>query len=363
MSARALSGSAAGPRALPVRALAAASLSALIGACASASPDPSAWLPRGGGEPAAFDGLSGAELEQLERVSTDLVAALVQLPEATPAGVTLQYSPPRSAFGNTILRALEDAGYGLRRVPDDQGSRYIAYSRRFAETEAGPVTDYELRVGELRLQRAYVHDAERVFPSSLLAIEGSAARPDDIVLGDAMFREQGGDGDAFISGVRAGDELPSSVGEVTVDDFDARPADRRTSARELLDAARTRRTLAVAERPLELDGLERLRRTVLILDDAMTRNLGEANKRAVRLLVRDAGERDRFVVTACTDADGRNEASRERGARVIEEFVGHGVPLERVRLAPCIRASYRHASDDSPVPVEIVQYRPQSTER
>ena len=336
--------------------LGAALACALLGACATL-PDPGPWMPRGGGDPGAFDDMPAAERDQLARVATDLVAALVQLPELSPTSVTLQHSPPRSAFGNTVVRALEDAGYGLQRVAADQGAHYVAYSRRFSETEAGPVTDYELSVGDIVLQRAYAHDAARVFPSSLLAIEGSAARPDDIVLDDAMFREQGGDGAAFISGVRAGGELTSDVDEVTVDDLDARPAAQRTSAREVLDGARTRRTLAVAEASVELERLERLRRTVLIFDDADTRRMGAANKRAVRLLVRDARPGDLFVVTACTDVDGRDEAARTRGTRVIDEFVGHGVPPATVRLAPCVRASYRHPSDDSPVPVTVVHYR------
>ena len=341
----------------PSARLAALALALAVGGCAS-PPDPAPWLPRAGGDAAAFDGLSATELEQLRIVSTDLVAALVQLPEAVPATTTLQYSPPRSAFGNTVLRALEDAGYGLQRVAADQGPHYVAYSRRFAETESGPVTDYELSVGELRLQRAYVHAPERVLPSSLLAIENSAARPDGVLLDEALFREQGGVGDAFISGVRTAGDLPPSIGEVSVDDYDARPPDRRTSPREVLADARERRALAVAERPAALADRERLRRTVLIFDDASTRRLGLANKQAVRLLARDAGEDDLFVVTACTDADGRDEAARGRGARVVEEFLGHGLDPDAVRLGPCIRASYRHVSDDSPVPVEVVQYGP-----
>ena len=337
-------------------------LALALGGCASA-PDTSAWLPRGGGEPAAFEGRTPAELEQLARVSTDLVAALVQLPETSPASVTLQHSPPRSAFGNTVLRALEDAGYGLQRVPVDQGTHYLAYSRRFAETEAGPITDYELSVGEIRLHRAYVHEGARVLPSSLLAIEGSAVRPDQIVLESTMFREQGGEGEAFISGVRAGGEVPANVDAVAIEAFDARAPERRTPTRELLDGARTRAALAIAEGGLELESRERVRRTVLIFEDATTRLMGPANKQAVRLLARDARAGDLFVITACTDADGHDEAARRRGARVIEEFAGHGVPVGAMRLGPCTRASYRHISDDSPVPIEIVQYREPAGER
>ena len=336
-------------------------LAGTLAACAATTRDPSPWLPHGGGSAEALEGLSDTELEHLSRVSTNLVSALVQLPEVSPTTTTLQVSTPTSAFGNVVLRALEDAGYGLQRVDADQGRHYVAYSRRFAETEAGPVTDYELLVGDVRLQREYVHEGERVFPSSLLTIEGSAAVPADIVLDDAVFREQGGEGDAFISGVRVEGDLPSSVAEVAVNDFDVRPAERRTSPEEVLETARRRRALADAERgdtTLDLETYERTRRTVLIFEDAATRTMGPGNKQAVRLLARDAGEDDVFVVTACTDADGRDEASRERGARVIEEFLGYGIDAGAMRLAPCMRASFRHATDDSPVPVEIVQYRP-----
>ena len=336
-------------------------LAALVALAACASPrDPDRWLPTGGGDAAAFEDLTDVELDHLALVATNLVAALVQLPETSPANVTLQVSPPTSAFGNTVLRALEDAGYGLQRVDADQGVHYVAYRARFAETEAGPVTDYELLVGDVRLQREYVHGDTRVFPSSLLTLDGTAAAPADIVLDDAVFREQGGEDDAFISGVRTEGGAPSQVREVAVNDFDAQPEGSRTAPAEILDAARRRRALADAERgdaAIDLDDWERRRRTVLIFENAETRTMGAGNKQAVRLLARDTGPDDVFVVTACTDADGRDDASRVRGARVVEEFLGHGIAAEAVRLAPCIRASYRHASDDSPVPVEIVQFR------
>ena len=175
---------------------------ALLAACAGTPPrDDARWLPLGGGDRAAFAALESSEIEQLALVSTNLVAALVQLPELSPSTVTLQLSAPRSAFGNTVLRALEDAGYGVQRVAADQGRHYVAYRQRFAETDAGPVTDYELTVNGLRVHREYVHRDTGVYPSSLMTIEGSAAAAGGIVLDDGIFREQGGDEEAFVSGV------------------------------------------------------------------------------------------------------------------------------------------------------------------
>ena len=209
---------------------------ALLAACAGTPPrDEARWLPLGGGDRAAFAPMQTSEIEQLALVSTNLVAVLVQLPELSPSTVTLQLSAPRSAFGNTVLRALEEAGYGVQRVAADQGRHYVAYRRRFAETDAGPVTDYELTVNGLRVQREYVHRGTGVYPSSLMTVEGSEAAAGDIVLDDGIFREQGGDEEAFVSGV-SGSEIPPV--ELEAGEFDAVPDEERTGGRALLESER-----------------------------------------------------------------------------------------------------------------------------
>ena len=85
--------------------------------------------------------------------------------------------------------------------------------------------------------------------------------------------------------------------------------------------------------------------------------MGRGNKRAVAQLADTFEEGDVFSITACTDADGRNDEAQFRAVRIEEEFVSHGVVPMAVQIEPCIRASYRHKSDDSPVAVSIVQYR------
>lgn len=344
-----------------VRAILCAVSFALLAACAGTPPrDEARWLPLGGGDREAFAAMQTSEIEQLALVSTNLVAVLVQLPELSPTKVTLQLSAPRSAFGNTVLRALEDAGYGVQRVAADQGRHYVAYRQRFAETDAGPVTDYELTVNGLRVHREYLHKDTGVYPSSLMTIEGSAMAPGEVVLDDGIFREQGGDDEAFVSGVSGSATAPV---ELEAGEFDALPDEERTGGRALLEHRRLHRTLALATLDAEANARlarhERVRRAVLIFDDGASHRLGEANKQAVRLLVRAMREGDLIVVTACTDtALGiRDGVTRRHGARVIEEFLGHGLPSESVRLAPCTRPSFRHASDTSAVPVEVVQYR------
>jgi len=86
--------------------------------------------------------------------------------------------------------------------------------------------------------------------------------------------------------------------------------------------------------------------------------MGAANKQAVRLLVREFSDDDVMVIKACQDADGSDQPSMNRAIRVEEELVGYGIPTESAYIAPCARTSYRHASDDSPTPVELIHYTP-----
>ena len=335
-----------------------------LGACATSSPeapDLDGFEPRIGGNADVFDEVDPEELRRLRLVATNLVAALVQIPEMRPAVATLQVNPPTSAFGNVVVRALEDAGFGLQRVSADQGRNYVSYSQRFAQTESGPVEDFTLSVGRISLSREYVTRDGNIFPSSLMEITGTDF-VSDITLADDVFREQGGTtGTAFISGTRTGDGAVDDRGVRTVDvnDFDEVPLERRTTAESVLVRARRTYFERDAQRSLpDLERFERFRRTVLIFDDTRTQYMGAPNKRAVRLMVREFRPRDLIVIRACHDADGRNELARDHAIRVEEELASHGVPAESAWIAPCVRASYRHSSDDSPAPVEIVHYRP-----
>jgi len=322
----------------------------------NSSRDNSRYLPRIGGSEGIINTLNTQKLEILRLISIDLVSALVQLPDISPTVVTLQVIQPKTAFGNLIVRALEDAGYGLQRVSADQGLHYVQYSDRFAQTDAGPITDYVLRVGEVELSREYTENSNGVFPSSLMRVDG-AERPDLIELNDSIFKEQGGDGDIFVSGVVSGREL-SGVQEIRANQYDRTPLDLRTQrSTQLLNARRSAITRVVNSD--ELEEMIRLRRTVLIFDSPETRVMGAGNKQAVRLMARDYKTGDIYQVVACSDVDGQNEKSVLHGIRVIEEFLTHSIPIESVVKAPCRRTNFRHPSDNSPVPVEVVHHRPQ----
>lgn len=321
--------------------------------------DNSVYMPRVGGNAAVVAQTPIAELRSLQLISTNLVSALVQIPEMGVGGTTLQVSSPKTAFGNTLIRALEDVGFGIQHVSADQGLNYVTYGKRLAETEAGLVKDFSISVGDIEVKREYDITDKGVFPTSLLLIRGTQ-KIVDIVLDDSIFTEQGGSGESFISGVGSDSiNAPSTdISTVTVNDYDVTPLDKRTSQGGVLNTARQRvYAKESAENLVDLENYAQMRRTVLIFNDKGSIVMGRGNKQAVRLLAKDFRDGDVISITACTDVDGKNDASQVRGIRVEEEFVSHGIEANSIQIEPCIRASYRHNSDDSPVAVSVVQYR------
>lgn len=317
-------------------------------------------LPRIGGNIAALQKISSIERNQLQLIATNLIATLVQIPEMRPATATLQINVPKTAYGNAVVRALEDAGFGMQLVSADQGQQYVSYSKRLAETESGVVTDYSLAVGKIKLSREYQLQEDAVYPSSLMNITGTNYIA-DIELADGIFTEQGGNGNAFISGAQQTDNPDPNLKVTTVDvnSFDELPVNKRTRQDRVLAEARQRYFEAGTLRAApDLNQFTKYRRTVLIFADNSTQMLGNVNKRAVRLLVREFSDDDIMVIKACQDADGSDQPSLNRAIRVEEELAGFGVPTESAYITPCARTSYRHSSDNSPAPVELIHYRP-----
>ncbi len=348
---------------LHLRRLAALSIAVTLAACAGPGPlgvTSDALTPRISSNPLVLAETSAIERGQLQLIATNLIATLVQIPQLRPTMATLQVSTPQSAYGHALLRALEDAGFGMQLVSADQGKFYVSYSKRLSETESGEVTDYTLSVGKIGLAREYIIIEDAVYPSSLMNISGTNSIA-DIALADNIFAEQGGDGTAFISGARGGGAANPDleVSTVDVNDFDELPIDKRTRQGLVFAEARQRYFEKEAERSTpNLADYDKHRRTVLIFDDNSTQMLGNTNKLAVRLLMSEFSDDDIILIKACQDADGSDRPSMNRAIRVKEEVSGFGIASESSFIAPCARTSYRHASDNSPTPVELIHYRP-----
>ena len=313
------------------------------------------------GNPSAFDNITTEELRRLNLVASNLVSVLLQIPELQPMSVSLQVARPSTAFGNVLIRVLEDAGFALQLVQDDQGAHYVSYGRRFSETDSGPVTDFSVSIGDIQLIREFVEKPNGIFPASLMTIRGTAYI-EDIQVPDTIFKEQGGEreADSFVSGARSEDATSAEITQVNVNAFDRLPVEKQTTRSKVIAEARQHYFDADRISP-ELSNFDRHRRTVLVFDDTDSLFLGSANKTSTRLLAREYNDGDLLVVKACSDVDGTNEKAHTRAIRVEEEFIGYGVPQSSVYLAPCSRTNYRHSADDSPVPVEVVHYRPKGS--
>ncbi len=319
--------------------------------CQTPAPNVEPYLPSINASPNTMAGMTKGELDNLQLVSTNLVSTLLQLPETNPATTTLQVSPPATAFGNLMIRALEQAGYSVQHVSADQGVNYVRYGKRNSETEAGFVVDYDVSIGKVKLRREYITNNSGIFPSSLMSVVGSSAAA-DVILDDKIFIEQGGN-DLFISGV---ENSSGEIKTVQVREYDEAPDDKRTTQEMVLETARTQQ-LGKNVATIDINNYTRMRRAVLIFDNRTTNVMGRGNKRAIGLLAREFQPNDVYSITACTDADGEDDSALNRAVRVQEEFIGYDIPSDAITFAPCIRASFRHTSDNSPVPVTIEQLR------
>ena len=295
----------------------------------------------------------------LSLVVTDLVAALIQVPSLNPTVTTLQFSEPRTALGKKLLVALESAGYGMQLVDTDEGQNYVSYAVRTAETEAGIVNDYLIKINEVELRREYNTTPAGIFPSSLMFVKGVGDKS-DFVLSEQIFAEQGG-GELFLSGIdpgRGGVTDPAAIREVYTDENLRINEDKRLDQQVVFTQAR-KATFDEAKRNqlASVSGYEGVQKVVVLFPDNRSLSLGPGNKTAIRLLLEKYESGDIFNIAACDDVDGRNEMSERRAIRVKEEFMSHKVPSSAIRLAECTRTNFRHHSDDSPTPVTITQLR------
>jgi len=335
-------------------------LAASLGACTS-GPDERAQArdePLVGGDRDALAAISSNERERLRLVAVDLVGTLAQLPELAPAGTTLQVKRAKTAFGTLVVRALEDAGYGLQRVTADQGRNHVGYSQRFARTDIGEIDDFALSVGRVTLARAYTTEDGRVLPSSPISIDGLETLPDALP-DERPFLEQGGARSSYLSGVElAGNPEEGRVYSVDVGPDDGVSPAERTGASGVFARARERaHDTSVAAGAGVPPGRRRAGRTVLLFHGADATRLGFGNKLAVASLLERYLDGDSFLIRACHDRDGRDTPSRARAIRVRDELLAHGMPPTDVHIAPCVPAGYRRAAGHAPAPVELVHYR------
>lgn len=300
-----------------------------------------------------------AKPDGLDLIVTDLVSTMIQIPNYNPVVTTLQFARPNTVFGEKLLVAVRQAGYGVQLVEGDLGPNYVSYAERLANTDLGEVTDYLINVNELEIRREYRNTENGVYPSSLMYVSGL---DDDreIVVNDWFFAEQGGD-EAFVSGVDTGEVGAvgiEAVNEILADKNQAVRPDRRTRQSAVLDQAVQKMHESQRKQESAIPtGYRRTKKMVLLFADNQTLTLGPHNKAAILKFLELRGPEDIIEISACDDADGENRMAEQRAVRIKEELQGHELPMSKIVEAACVRASYRHESDDSPVPVALYLLR------
>ncbi len=253
-------------------------------------------------------------------IARSLISATAQINDLPPWSTTVQINVPTSSFGNALFNALEEAGYGVQRVPDDQGTNYISYRSSIEQSESGRVHTYGMWVGgRIALERQFRETGGTLLPDSPLVLVG--VRPKTINIDDRGFASQTRAGIEFPSGVEFRDEAYELI-----------------QSRELgsITTGKGNGSLSAARRISEIQVEEILapyrpkRQATLSFPSAANNVLGDPNKQAI-VAISDAyrPSTDIFLVSGCRPATFSSPAEPEadsiaRTQRVRAELLNRG---------------------------------------
>lgn len=284
-------------------------------------------------------------------VAVDLVAAMMQLPALSPFGSTLQFSDPCSVFGHALLVAIEEGGYGVQRVTEDQGLRYVTYGKSQVVGVDDAQIAYFVRVGKINVERRYRRRGAQLVPVSPIRVVGTEPVP--LIVNDDPHRMRVGGGVTFPSGVVFMDEQGEVIERrdelVQASDGDSRRLGQSVSAQRSIVLARA--ALFQGDRiHREPDRYEGRRvpvwQVTLEFDTATSLRLGDSNKRALaRLLARMETATDRLSISGCSHGksllwDGTESDALARSQRVKEELLLTGLSTSDVREEGCFNSLY-----------------------
>lgn len=346
----------------PITRLILIGLTILNSACAIHKPMTSGgeFAPRLKPLAAEVSKVSFQEHSALRLIATNLISVLLQDRNIEIATTTVQFSKSKSAFGDAVIRALEDAGLGIQLVSEDQGAFYVNYEKRQSETSAGPITEYVIELDDKQVKRAYVFDGTRVFPSSVMWTRG-VNNVGSLYLHDKVFTEQGGPVTQFVSGLRSvGDASQKSLARsIAVNSYDFVARYENTSASRILsDTIRNVRLVRHTITPDILAKHTQISQQVLITNDGSRDVLGEGNKQVVEHIVNQMESNDRIGIAACVNIGAENELSKSSALRLLEEFLFLGVNQQQLYLMPCEQTIYGAFSQNAIAGVKLVMLKP-----
>ncbi|MBX2879278.1 MAG: hypothetical protein KTR32_05060 [Granulosicoccus sp.] len=326
----------------PLRAVLLAVAVLTLSGCEAVPPGKVAqWLETNSTSGAIDDDFSASHYEL---IATDIVSAMIQVREFNPLTTTMQYSNPRGQFGQLLIEKLRVAGYGLQEVGADQGEFYIAYQTREIENNRGEIRDFIVDIAGIEIRREYNVQSGSVVPASLMYISGSSSL-ENIILNESIFLQQGNELE-FESGVEL--ELPDSTvvasatrnvgleGTVAVGGRDA----IRDARNNLLGRSNEEILL---QKPQYND----LQRALIRFEDNSL-NVGRKNKAIVsRVLEGFEPQSDALFLTSCGGDTGTQSQASDRSARIKEELVLSGVPVDLIVEEGCIADQYPNRQVES----------------
>ncbi len=351
-----------GPRTAPRRARtrAIASLGALVALAGCTALPPALQHSLQESLEAADPNAPGAVAKRTEPVVSDMVSALVQLRD--PVRTTVQVGPPAGTQPNdairaTLVDALAAAGYGIQRVPADQGANFLDWS--YAAGDAGPDAGgaslaTRLSIGAVTLERDYLATDDGFVAASPLTVSGTrgpVGLDDDARLpGTDPAHSRivyAGDARALANGTDLAVPIISLVTDDVVRGLTAaatgRSARRGLPSRQAINSNRVEVSNLYfgngAFDALRGDMASVASGIIVFGDDSM--RLGAVGKREVRAFVEDfSADTDMISLVGCSNgptklAIGNEGLALGRSARVVEELVTLGVERSRILDEGC----------------------------
>lgn len=119
-------------------------------------------------------------------IATDLVNALVQVPNYDKAQAVIRIPNSTSTFMSAVRDVLIKRGYNVERSANRTGRGVLMVST-VKETSANSLYTYMVAVDRLAMKRTYLIENRLVAPVSSLFVRGTA--PSNISLSDGLFVE------------------------------------------------------------------------------------------------------------------------------------------------------------------------------
>lgn len=271
-----------------------------------------------------------------DKIVADLSGVLAQLFD--PLDVTIQFSNPKTAYGRVVVASLRELSFGMQRVKQDQGARFLQYSESVS-TGSSRENEYlyQISMGDVRVERKYALKGGNVYPLAPMVVRGSrkSASLDtnlfDTTSDDLDFINQIDYREVELAEITVPrislvtDKLVEEIASSTLDlpnEFGVNATNKRTKNIYYTNES----NFSSITRNYE----EVFRDVVLFGDDSM--RLGRTGKRQVREVLSVFEQETDFInLIGCsqgvTKREGGNEAlALGRAKRVFDEFVSLGVP-------------------------------------